>query len=76
MKVVVTKENNIQYEASILDDDLINGGELFIGRDDDCHVVLEASLSVARARYRSKMALLDYSHRVYIDDDTSWANLL
>ena len=42
MKVVVTKENNIQYEASILDDDLINGGELFIGRDDDCHVVLKS----------------------------------
>lgn len=44
MKIVVTKENSLQYEATVLDDDLINGGELFIGRDDDCHVILDSQM--------------------------------
>jgi len=44
MKIVVLKENSLQFEATVLDDDLINGGELFIGREEDCHVILDSQM--------------------------------
>lgn len=42
MKVIVLKNNIKQFEISVLDDDLVNGGELFIGREDDCHIILDS----------------------------------
>jgi pSer/pThr/pTyr-binding forkhead associated (FHA) protein len=44
MKVVVSKEGNILYEAVVETEDLVNGGDLFFGREEDCHIVLDSFL--------------------------------
>jgi pSer/pThr/pTyr-binding forkhead associated (FHA) protein len=44
MKVVVSKRNNILYEANVSDEDLLNDGEIFLGREEDCHFVLDSYL--------------------------------
>ena len=47
MKIIVNQFRKPLYEISILNEDLLNGGEIFIGREDDCHVQLE-SFQVSR----------------------------
>lgn len=42
MKVIVHENDLLILEATILNEDLVNGGEIFIGRDDDCHIQLDS----------------------------------
>lgn len=42
MKVSVYQNKTLLHELSILNDDIAFGGEIFIGRSDDCHIVLES----------------------------------
>ncbi len=41
MKISVKQFGNILYEASILNEDILNGGEIYLGREDDCHIQLD-----------------------------------
>lgn len=54
MKVIVSRDNTILYEAKVSDEDLLNAGELFIGRQDDCHIVLESFLI---SRYHASLKI-------------------
>ena len=44
MKLSVKHFNRQVYEASVLDEDLLNGGEIFLGREEDCHIQLESQM--------------------------------
>ena len=44
MKVKVLKDEHIFFEAEVSDQDLLNDGELYIGREEDCHIVLDSFL--------------------------------
>lgn len=47
MKFVVKQFNNKIFEASVLNEDILNGGEIYLGREDDCHIQLN-SFQVSR----------------------------
>lgn len=63
MKIVVKQFKKDLYEVSILNEDILNGGELFLGRDDDCHIQLDsfqisrhhATISVENDKIRLKV---------------------
>lgn len=42
MKIFVHHKDLLILEATILNADLLNGGEVFIGRDEDCHIQLDS----------------------------------
>ena len=42
MKFVVKQFNNKIFEASVLNEDILNGGEIYLGREDDCHIQLNS----------------------------------
>ena len=42
MKVFVHHNDSLILEATVLNEDLHNGGEIYIGRDDDCHIQLNS----------------------------------
>ncbi len=42
MKIFVHQNDFLILEATVLNEDLLNGGEVFIGRDDDCHIKLDS----------------------------------
>ena len=44
MKLSVKHFNRQIYEASVLDEDLLNGGEIYLGREDDCHIKLDSQM--------------------------------
>jgi pSer/pThr/pTyr-binding forkhead associated (FHA) protein len=56
MKVVVKQFKKNIYEASILNEDILNGGELFLGREDDCHIKLD---SFQISRYHATISILN-----------------
>lgn len=70
MKVVVLKNNILTYEATIMDDDLINGAELYIGRDDDCHIVLDSHMI---SRHHAIVRFED--EQLHIDSQTNYGGL-
>lgn len=41
MKVNIEQNEIILSEITILDDDLTSGGEIYIGRQEDCHIILD-----------------------------------
>ncbi len=41
MKLDVSQFSQKVYDVEVLQDDLINGGEIYIGRADDCHIILD-----------------------------------
>ena len=41
MKLDVSQFSQKVYDVEIPQDDLINGGEIFIGRADECHIILD-----------------------------------
>lgn len=41
MKLGVSQFSQKIYDVEILQDDLINGSQIFIGRADDCHIILD-----------------------------------
>jgi pSer/pThr/pTyr-binding forkhead associated (FHA) protein len=56
MKVVVKQFKKNIYEASILNEDILNGGELFLGREDDCHIKLD---SFQISRHHATISVLE-----------------
>lgn len=60
MKLTLTTGNEVIFDAAILDDDLLNGGELFIGRDEDCHIKLD-SFQISR-----------HHAKIYFSDNKLW----
>ena len=42
MKFVVKQFNNKIFEASVLNEDILNGGEIYLGREEDCHIQLNS----------------------------------
>lgn len=52
MKVLVLKDNSKVLEGVILNEDIINGSEIYIGREDDCHIKLD---SQQISRYHAKI---------------------
>ena len=52
MKLILL-ENNIEVsEIAIADEDLLNGNSLFLGRDKDCHIILD---DIQISRHHAKM---------------------
>ena len=70
MKIVVFKDNILNYEATIMDDDLVNGAELYVGRDDDCHIVLDSQMI---SRHHAIVKFED--EQLHIISQSSWGQI-
>lgn len=56
MKVIVSKNSVKLLEVTLLDDDLLNGGDIFIGREEDCHIILDDKKV---SRYQASLQMVD-----------------
>lgn len=52
MIISVYEHQQLEYELDILDEDIQNGAEIFLGREEDCHIKLDSFLI---SRYHAKV---------------------
>lgn len=71
MKVTILKNEIPRYEFIVPTDELLVGSEFFIGRSDDCHIVLDDQKI---SRYHAKIEV--GSDGIYISKDSEFGELL